>query len=120
MILPRTIAHSGVGTPKDVQRAGESNHGLGLFVRSLVGLDRGAAKEAFAAFLGGKTLTANQIEFVNLIIDHLTENGAMDPALLYSSPYTDFSPRGVDGVFGAPDAAEIVSILRSVSKTAAA
>lgn len=44
----------------------------------------------------------------------------MDPALLYSSPYTDFSPSGVDGVFGAPDAAEIVSIVRSVSKTAAA
>jgi type I restriction enzyme R subunit len=55
-----------------------------------------------------------------MIVDHLTENGAMDPSLLYSSPYTDFSPRGVDGVFGAPEAAEIVSILRSVSKTAAA
>lgn len=58
--------------------------------------------------------------FVNLIVDHLTENGAMDPALLYSSPYTDFSPRGVNGVFGAPEAAEIVSILRAVSKMAAA
>ena len=118
--LERILVESGVGTPADVHRAAESNHGLGLFVRTLVGLDRGAAKEAFATFLRGKTLTANQIEFVNLIVDHLTENGAMDPALLYSSPYTDFSPRGVDGVFGAPDAAEIVSILRSVSKTAAA
>jgi len=118
--LERILVNSGVGTPEDVQRAAASTQGLGLFVRSLVGLDRGAAKEAFAAFLSGKTLTANQIEFVNMIVDHLTENGAMDPALLYSSPYTDFSPRGVDGVFGAPDAAEIVSILRSVAKTAAA
>ena len=55
-----------------------------------------------------------------MIIDHLTENGAMNPALLYSSPYTDFSPRGVDGLFGSADAAEIVSILRSVSRSAAA
>jgi type I restriction enzyme R subunit len=39
-----------------------SLHNLGLFVRSLVGLERGAAKEAFAAFPGGTTLTANQIE----------------------------------------------------------
>src|SRR6185436_15594190 len=118
--LERIPLDSGVGTSEDVQRAAASNHGLGLFVRSLVGLDRGAAKEAFAAFLSGKSLAANQIEFVNMIVDHLTENGAMDPALLYSSPYTDFSPRGVDGVFGTRDTAEIVSILRSVSKTAAA
>lgn len=118
--LERILVESGVGTAEDVQRAAESNHGLGLFVRALVGLDRGAAKEAFALFLRGKSLTANQIEFVNMIVDHLTENGAMDPALLYSSPYTDFSPRGVDGVFGAPDAAQIVSILQSVSETAAA
>lgn len=103
-----------------MHRAAESNQGLGLFVRSLVGLDRGAAKDAFATFLSGKTLSANQIEFVNMIVDHLTENGAMDPAMLYSSPYTDFSPRGVDGLFASPEAAEIVSILRSVSKTAAA
>ena len=65
-------------------------------------------------------LTANQIEFVNMIVDYLTENGAMNPALLYSSPYTDFSPLGVDGLFESADAAEIVSILRSVSRTAAA
>ncbi|HEX7421361.1 MAG TPA: type I restriction-modification enzyme R subunit C-terminal domain-containing protein [Thermoanaerobaculia bacterium] len=81
---------------------------------------RGAAKEAFATFLSGKVMNANQIEFVNMIVDHLTENDAMDPVLLYSSPYTDFSPRGVDGLFDSTDAAQIVSILRSVSKTAAA
>ena len=38
----------------------------------------GAAKEAFAGFLAGKTLTANQIEFVDLIVNHLTEHGLMD------------------------------------------
>jgi type I restriction enzyme, R subunit len=118
--LGRILLESGIGTADDLHRAAESTQGLGLFVRSLVGLDRGAAKEAFAAFLSGKTLTANQIEFVNLIVDHLTENGAMDPALLYSSPYTDFSPRGVDGLFGSAEAAEIVSILQSVSRSAAA
>jgi type I restriction enzyme R subunit len=120
MELERILVESGVGTHEYVQRAADSNHGLGLFVRSLVGLDRGAAKEVFAAFLSGKTLTANQIEFVNMIVDYLTENGAMNPALLYSSPYTDFNPLGVDGLFESADAAEIVSILESVSRTAAA
>jgi type I restriction enzyme R subunit len=118
--LERILLENQVGTPDDVQRAAEVNQGLGLFVRSLVGLDREAAKSAFATFLSGKTLGANQIEFLNLIIDHLTENGAMNPALLYTSPYTDFSPRGVDGVFGSSEAAEIVSILRAVRDSAAA
>jgi type I site-specific restriction endonuclease len=39
----------------------------------------------------GKTLGANQIEFVNLIVDHLTEHGVMPAALLYESPFTDIT-----------------------------
>jgi type I restriction enzyme R subunit len=37
---------SGIGTPDDLSQAKESSHGLGLFVRSLIGLDREAAKNA--------------------------------------------------------------------------
>ena len=54
-------------------KAKDKSHGFGLFVRSLVGLDREAAKKALAVFLNGSTLSASQIEFINLIIDHLTE-----------------------------------------------
>jgi type I restriction enzyme R subunit len=39
-----------------------------LLVRSLVAMDRAAAKEALARFTNGKTLAANQLEFVNLIV----------------------------------------------------
>jgi len=63
-----------------------------LFVRSLVGLDRAAAQAVFADFLAGKVLGANQIHFVNLMVEHLTEHGVMDPALLYESPFTDVAP----------------------------
>jgi type I restriction enzyme R subunit len=73
---------SGVGGPEQIDRAKQEEHGLGLFVRSLVGLDRGAAKDALAGFLSGKTLGANQIELVNLIVDHLTEHGVIPAALL--------------------------------------
>jgi type I restriction enzyme R subunit len=98
--LERMLAESGVGGAEDIQRAAEESHGLGLFlVRSLVGLDRQAAKEALAGFLAGKTLAANQIEFVNLIVDHLTEHGVMDAAMLYESPFTDLTPRGPDELF---------------------
>ena len=66
--------------------------GLGLFVRSQIGLDRGAAKEAFADFLEEWTFTGNQMEFIDLIINHFTEYGVMGAALLYESPFTDIAP----------------------------
>lgn len=94
--------------------------GLGLFVRSLVGLERDAAKDAFAEFMAGKNLNGNQIEFINLIIDHLTERWAMDPRRLYESPFTDFDDQGVSGLFAQGDVQQIVKVLNDVRGRAAA
>jgi type I restriction enzyme R subunit len=116
--LERMLAASGIGGVDDVKRAKAECHGLGLFVRSLVGLDRAAAKEAFAGFLAGKALTANQIEFVNLIVDHLTEHGVMKAELLYESPFTDVTPRGPDGIFSSAQVEELVFVLDQVRATA--
>jgi type I restriction enzyme R subunit len=91
-----------------------------LFVRSLVGLDREAAKEAMAGFLAGKTLGGNQIEFVNLIVDHLTEHGVMDASLLYESPFTDLTPQGPERLFSEPQINEIVAVLAQVRASATA
>jgi type I restriction enzyme, R subunit len=73
----------------------QSEGGLRLFIRSLVGLERDAAKAAFAEFIGSKNLGSNQIESINPIIDHLTEKGAMEPRRLYESPFTDLDDQGV-------------------------
>jgi type I restriction enzyme, R subunit len=94
--------------------------GLPRFVRSLVGLDREAAKQAFAGFLEGRTLTAAQLEFVALVIDHLTARGVMDPKLLYESPFTDFDSKGVDGIFDHADVVRLVQVLRDVEPRSAA
>lgn len=118
--LERMLAESGVGNPEDINRAKEASQGLGLFVRSLVGLDREAAKEALGAFLEGKMLTANQIEFVNLIVNHLTEHGVMAASLLYESPFTDLTPHGPDGLFTSAQVDELVAVLDRVTATALA
>ncbi len=118
--LERMLAESGAGTAEDIAQAKAVSAGLGLFVRSLVGLDRAAAKEAFAAFLAGGTWTANQIQLVETIIDHLTENGIMDAERLYDSPYTDFSPRGVEGVFADAAIDALCIVLDDVKRRAAA
>jgi len=114
------LVQSGVGAAEDLQRAAAQSQGLGLLVRSLVGRDRQAAKEALAGFLAGKALAANQIDFVNLIVDHLTEHGVMDAARLYESPFTDLTPRGPDGMFSLGQVDELVRILDSVRARAIA
>ncbi|MCC7134493.1 MAG: DEAD/DEAH box helicase family protein [Gemmatimonadales bacterium] len=118
--LERLLGESGAGAPEDVRRAAEEARGLGLFVRSLVGMDRAAAKAAFAAFYRAKTLTANQLELVNLIVDHLTAHGVMEPARLYESPFTDVTPRGPDGLFAGSDLEELIRALDGVRATALA
>jgi type I site-specific restriction endonuclease len=62
----------------------------------------------------------NQLEFVNLIVDHLTEHGIMDPARLYESPFTDITPRGPDGLFKASELDQLVSVMDAVRAAAVA
>ncbi len=118
--LQRILVESGVGRPDDIERAKNQSQGLGVFARSLVGMDREAAKDALAGFVAGKTLGANQIEFVNLIVNHLTEHGVMDAALLYQSPFTDITPRGPEGLFNRSQVDELMGVLERVRRTASA
>jgi type I restriction enzyme, R subunit len=118
--LERMLMESGIGAAEDIRRATEESHGLGLFVRSLVGLDREAAKEALTGFLAGKALSANQIEFVNLIVNHLTRHGVMEAAMLYASPFTDLTPRGPDGLFTSAEVDQLIAVIASVRETALA
>jgi type I restriction enzyme R subunit len=116
--LERIFLEADVAEPGDLERV-RLDGGLGLFVRSLVGLDREAAKAAFGEFTAGRRLSANQLEFLNMIIDYLTERGQMDPRLLYESPFTDIDPMGVTGLFG-DDAPAVIAILADVKRRAAA
>jgi type I restriction enzyme R subunit len=118
--LERMLAESGAGAPEDIARAKLESHGLGLFVRSLVGLDREAGKQALATFLADRTLGANQIEFVNLIVNHLTDHGIMEPARLYESPFTDLTPHGPEGLFTSEQVDALVASLEAIRATAVA
>jgi len=117
--LERIFVEEGVADESELTRIREEG-GLGVFIRSLVGLDREAAKQAFSDFLNGKTLTANQIEFIDMVIDYLTDRGLMDPRRLYESPFTDLDDQGVSGVFEAGQVKELVNVLKDVKARAAA
>jgi type I restriction enzyme, R subunit len=118
--LERMLSESGFANSNHLEKAKAESNGLGLFVRSLVGLDREAAKQALAHFMAGKTLSANQIEFVNLIVDHLIKNGVMNPELLYESPFTDLNPLGPEGIFNSTQVDELISLLSELRSRAVA
>jgi type I restriction enzyme, R subunit len=118
--LERILAENGVGDPEDIRQAAEESHGLGLFVRSLIGLDREAASEAMSGFVAGSTLTANQIQFVELIVDHLTEHGTVEVERLYESPFTDLTPQGPDGLFSSSQIDELLRSMAAVHASATA
>ncbi len=102
------------GQEQFVQIYGQQEN-LAAFIRSLAGLDRGKAKERFAQFLDGSTYTADQIRFVNYIIDHLTANGTIDPELLYGQPYTDIHYKGLNGVFPDAQAQALLGVVQAVN-----
>jgi type I restriction enzyme R subunit len=116
--LQRFLLGHGVGSEQAIQRAAEECKGFGLFIRSLVGLDRNAAKELFAAFLADGTHTATQIRFINDIIDELTNRGVMDPARLYDPPFSDLAPMGPEGLFTEADIITICQLLDLITTRA--
>lgn len=118
--LERMLVESGVGTQEDIERAKEEAHGLGAFIRSLVGLEREAVQDVLASFLRGRTLSANQQEFVNMLIEHLTEHGTMDAGRLYESPFIDLAPSGPEVLFGSEAVDALVAVIEEATRTSAA
>ena len=118
--LERIFVDNGVGTWTEVERAREMTGGFGLFVRRLVGLDREAAKDSLAGFLDDGRFTANQIDFVSLVIDELTTNGVVEPRRFYESPFIDVAPHGPDALFESVDVDRLVAAVTEVRRRAEA
>jgi len=118
--LERMFVEEGIGKVDEIERAKGESEGLGLFIRSLVGLDRKAAQDAVAEFLGDTAMSSKQIEFVNLIVEQLTLKGAVSAASLYEPPFVDFAPSGPDQMFPSGKVDELIVVLDSVRANAVA
>lgn len=105
------LLHEAGGTDSDIERAVTLHTSLPVFVRSLVGLDREAAMAAFANLIAAGTASASQLQFVEEIVQHLTEHGAMPASRLYESPFTDIHVQGPDGVF---DSAKVEQLFQAL------
>ena len=117
--LQQILVAAGIGDAATFVTATEQAGSFGLFIRSLVGLDRAAAKEAFAEFLDEERYSKNQIEFINLIINYLTDHGVVEPGRVYDSPFTAVAPEGPESLFGSADVTRIFEVIDDFMKAAA-
>jgi len=65
-----------------------------------VGLDRSAAQTAFSEFLNDRSLTRQQIRFVEMVIDQVTARGVMDASAPYEPPFSNLHAGGPDALCG--------------------
>jgi type I restriction enzyme R subunit len=101
-----------VGTKQDyVDTYGEKP--LGEFIRSIVGLDIVTAQEVFAAFIQAGSLRADQMTFINNIINYLTKNGMIEKKMLFEPPFTNMHDQGLFGVF---DDAQVMNVIKLIDK----
>ncbi len=118
--LERVLADNKIGKTEYIDQAKQENESFGIFVRTLVGLNREVAKGLFNDFLVGTIYNSNQIEFINLIINQLVEHGIVEVSLLYESPFTDIAPRGPEAIFTADQIQKIIRLLDEIKSAAMA
>ena len=111
--LEKMLIEAG-GSQALIDEARQQSHGLGVFIRSLVGLDREAAMQAFSAFITGTTATPDQIEFIELIVQELTQNGVMEASRLFEAPFSNLNAQGPIGIFPQATVTQIVHVLQEI------
>lgn len=91
---------------------------LGVLVRSVVGLSRKAAKEAFAEFLSEAPMHPDQITFLDQVVDYLVKNGTMEPKVMFDTPFTHINAHGIAGVFDNDSSKKVIDLVRHINENA--
>jgi type I restriction enzyme R subunit len=87
---------------------------LGRFVRKIIGLDIEAAEKHFSTFIQQANLNANQITFINKIMNYLNKNGVLDKSMLTQPPFNDLHDNGVIGIF--PEEDKLVRVIQLIDE----
>ena len=116
--LETVLLAAGVATPEDIDRVINQAGNLGVFIRSIVGLDRNAAKAVFSDFLDEQSYNADQITFVNLLIDELTAAGVVAARRFYEAPFADVAPQGPEMIFQGEDLERLFEAVEQVTQRA--
>ena len=72
---------------------------LAYFICTLVGMDRAAAQVAFSDYLTDRSLTPQQMRFVEMVIDQLSARGVIEATALYEPPFSNLHAGGPEELF---------------------
>ena len=71
---------------------------------------------AHTLFVGDdKRYSKNQIEFVNLIINELTDRGVVEATRIYEAPYIGVAPEGPEEIFVDADLNKIFDAIKQLA-----
>jgi type I restriction enzyme R subunit len=95
----------------------ETRRSLLAVFRSLVGLDAEAVERAFSTFVHQHPrLSSQQLRFLQVLQNHIAQNGGIEVERLYAPPFTMIHAESVDGVFPEPGAVDdLLGILSAFS-----
>jgi type I restriction enzyme, R subunit len=105
-----------LGTKEDYEKNFHDTP-FGLLVRKIAKLEREAALKAFSSFINEQNLNANQIAFVNKVIDYIEANGYVESPLGLTKPPFD-KPQSFVKLFDSDKRNKIVSIINEVKENA--
>lgn len=92
----------------------ETRRSLLAVFRSLVGLDAVSVERAFSAFVHQHPrLSAQQLRFLQVLQNHIAQNGGIEVERLYAPPFTTIHAESVDGVFPEPGAVDDLLVILS-------
>ena len=91
----------------------ETRRSLLSVFRGLVGLDAAAVEQAFTDFVHKHPrLSSQQLRFLQVLQNHISQNGGIEIERLYEPPFTTIHAESVDGIFPNPgDVDELLAIL---------
>jgi type I restriction enzyme R subunit len=112
-LLEKLLFEGDIGTKEDFKKE-YGDMPLVKFIRSILGLDESVAKQLFTDFIQSGNLSADQIKFIDNIIDFLTLNGTIDKEMLFEPPFTDINDQGITGVF--KDDSQVIRIIRIIDE----
>lgn len=88
----------------------ETRRSLLTVFRSLVGLDAVAVERAFMEFVHKHPrLSSQQLRFLQVLQNHIAQNGGIELGRLYEPPFTTIHAESVDGVF--PESGDVDELL---------
>ena len=91
------------------------NESFGIFIRSLIGLDREAINKEFSEFLNKEKFNSNQIELINLIIENIVKYGAYSKNEIPKLS-NDILGKSIDNIFtDRNDLQKIVDIVNKIN-----